>query len=514
MIHNIVKKNAYFDSVTLMLISSRLTDIKGVKEAAVMMGTQHNIELMKNSGVLTAEVASEVSENDLIIGINAESQETIDAAMQEIEAQFNKKATSQASTQTRVRTVKEAKEAKPDLNFAVVSIPGRYAASEVSRLLDNDMNVLLFSDNVSLEEELQLKRKAVEKNLLMMGPDCGTAIINGVALGFANVVRRGNIGLVAASGTGLQEVTVIIDKLGGGISQALGTGGRDLKSEIGGKMMSLALDALHHDSSTDVIGIISKPPSADVMQKILNQIQGFTKPVVVCFLGGDPAILIDSKVAFAETLEELAHRLVNVVQGQPVDQAVNLDLSDNDRLFIAEAKAKLSPEQKYVRALYTGGTLAFESLLLLDQQFGVYSNIAKKPEYQLEDVEKSIKNTVLDMGEDYFTDGMPHPMIDPRLRSERLIKEVEDVNTAVVLLDCVLGYGSHESPAKVMAQAIQQAKSHQKQEYVAYVASVCGTDKDPQTLSEQVKLLQEAGVYVVETNAQAARVAAGILKRG
>lgn len=516
MIHNVVKKSAYFDSVTLMLISSRLSDIAGVEEAAVMMGTQHNIELMKSSGVLSDDVAASASENDLIIGIRAKDQSILDEALKTLDEQFNKKPKdSTGSRQRRVKSIQEATQSDDSLNFAVVSIPGRYAATEVSKLLDHNMHVLLFSDNITVEEEVQLKDKAIEKGLLMMGPDCGTAIVNGTALGFANVVRQGNIGLVAASGTGLQEVTVIVDKLGGGISQALGTGGRDLKSEIGGRMMTLALEALEHDPKTDVIGIISKPPSPDVMVKMLQTIKAFKKPVVACFLGGDEKVFQESNAIYAGNLEELAHRVVAVVNGQNDKQTFDIELTADVESHIQQARQSFKPEQKYVRGLYTGGTLAYESLLLLQEQLGkIYSNIAKKPEESLNNVEVSVQHSIVDMGDDYFTDGMPHPMIDPRLRSERIVKEAKDPETAVILLDCVLGYGSHGNPAKALVNAIEQAKLVQVNSQLVYVASVCGTEKDPQVLSQQVQLLQAAGVIVLDTNAQAARVAAQLLKRG
>src|SRR5690606_14776291 len=125
--------------------------------------------------------------------------------------------------------------------------PGVYAAFEAFRALENNLNVMMFSDNVTVEDEIKLKDLAVKKDLLMMGPDCGTAIINGVGLCFANKIKRGPIGLVAASGTGLQEVTVLIDQFGGGISQAIGVGGRDLSKDVMGRMTLHAINALNAD---------------------------------------------------------------------------------------------------------------------------------------------------------------------------------------------------------------------------------------------------------------------------
>jgi FdrA protein len=513
MIHNVIKHNAYFDSVTLMLFSSKLGGIEGVQEAAVMMGTDHNIELMKSSGILSEELASKVTANDLVIGIKAVSQEVVDLAIKTLEEQFeNKTKTSEGTGAIRVKTVDAAVKKMDGLNFAIVSLPGRFAAAETMKCLKNGMHVLLFSDNITIDEENQLKDYAVKNSLLMMGPDCGTAIINGVALGFANVVRKGNIGLVAASGTGLQELTVIIDKLGGGISQALGTGGRDLKKDIGGKMMLLALDALANDPETQVIGIVSKPPAKEVMVKILDKVNQISKPVVACFLGGDPSLVEGTDTIATETIEEAAYQLVKLSKG---DLTVNLQhYSEEELNRLVEKEVSKFQGQKYLRGLYTGGTLAYEGMLILDAKVGgIYSNIAMNKDFSLKDVEVSKENSVLDMGDDYFTDGMPHPMIEPKLRSERIKKEASDPETAVILVDCVLGYGSHDDPAGAVATAVTQAKALQGDRHVTYIASVCGTERDPQVLSNQVEKLKNAGIIVLPTNAQAAQLAARILER-
>ncbi len=506
MIHNVIKENSYFDSVTLMLFSSKLNAIEGITQAAVMMGTDHNKDLMLNSGVLTEEFAKKASANDLVIGIHSDSQVVVDQAIVVLEEQFENKSKASKSKDVVAKTVTAATKAVPDLNFAVVSLPGRFARKEVMNCLRNNIHVLLFSDNVSVEEENQLKAYAVEKELLMMGPDCGTAIINGVALGFANVVRRGNIGLVAASGTGLQEVTVIIDALNGGISQALGTGGRDMKDVIGGKMALQALDALHADPATDVIGIISKPPSTSVMKKIIDKVQHFNKPVVACFLGGDKSVVENSNIYDAYTLESAAYYLVALAQDQEPKSAP---------VVTADQMVALTNKNtgNYLRGLYTGGTLAYEAMLLLSKSLGdVYSNIAMESHLMLDNPDESVNHTIVDLGEDYFTDGMAHPMIDPRLRSERIKKEVQDPNTAVVLLDCVLGYGSHDDPAGEIVKAISEASKLLNGREVVYVASVTGSEADPQVKSQQVKKLEAAQVVVLPTNAQAAQYAALLLQ--
>ena len=235
-IKNVVKPNSYYDSVTLMMISSKLAALEGIKNAAVMMGTDYNKSLMTNSGLLLP-AHQEITPNDMVIGIIAENEESAENALRAVEEHLANKKTSGGNDELRVKTLDSAVKRLQDANFTIISVPGKYAKNEAMKALDNNLHVLLFSDNVSIEEELELKEEAVRKGLLMMGPDCGTAIINGVALGFANVLKRGNIGLVAAAGTELQEVSCIVSRLGGGISQAIGTGGRDLKEKIGGKII-------------------------------------------------------------------------------------------------------------------------------------------------------------------------------------------------------------------------------------------------------------------------------------
>ena len=511
--YNEIRQNAYYDSVTLMLFSSKLGEIPGVREAAVMMGTDHNKSLMMNSGILKSEDAEKITANDLVIGVLAEDQSAVDAALASLAEQFeNKKQSTAGDEHLRAKTMDSAVKKLGEPNFAIVSLPGKYAGTEAMKAMENGMHVLLFSDNVSLEKEIELKDYAVEHNLLMMGPDCGTAIINGVALGFANIVRQGNIGIVAAAGTGLQEVTVIIDRLGGGSSQALGTGGRDVKEAVGGRMMLLALEALKNDPRSEVIGIVSKPPAASVMEKIVASLKDCGKPVVACFLGADSALIEGDNIVSASTLEDAATFMVDLAQGKKVESCEFTVPVEQVESAVKEAVAGLQPSQKYIRGLYSGGTLCSEAMLILEKAVGgIYSNIALDKKYALPNVEESVENTLLDMGDDYFTDGMPHPMIDVRLRVERIKKEAADPGTAVILLDCVLGYGCHADPAGALAQAVAEARAIAGDRKLVFVASVCGTDADQQRRSEQEEKLRAAGVIVMPSNAQASRVAARIL---
>lgn len=494
-----IRKNTYYDSVTLMLISGKLEAVAGVEEAAVMMGTEHNKLLMKNAQILDP-AAENCGPNDLLIGLRADSQEAVEAAKLCLKEAFEEKQkASDAGNESRTaQSLETAVEILDNPNVCVISLPGRYAKRQAMKAMRMGMHVLLFSDNVSVEEEIELKEYANAHDLLMMGPDCGTAIIGGAALGFANVIRRGNIGIVAAAGTGLQETAVLVERFGSGISQAIGTGGRDVTAEVGGLMMLSALRALEADDNTHVIGIVSKPPAADVLEKIKKL--PFSKPVVCCLLSAPEGWADGTKLIEAQTLEDTAAELAAIDQGKQPQPLADTDVLPDVILG----------ERRYVRGLYSGGTLCYEAMNILQKEIGpIRSNLGKTPETRLENVEVSVGHTLVDMGDDYFTDGMPHPMIDMRLRGERIRKEAADPETAVILLDCVLGFGCHSDPAGALADAIRLAQ--REHPGVIYVASVCGTDCDEQNRAEQVRTLREAGVIVAESNARAAKITARLL---
>lgn len=498
-----IKKNTYFDSVSLMLLSQELNKIPGIVQAAVMMGTPHNQVLMKRAGVLDAQSDAGITANDLLIGLQSDNQKAVDEALSVVQRLFEKKKECISET-ARPVSIADAKKHSPDLNLAVISVSGQFAAYEAKKALAQNMHVLLFSDNVSVQDEIHLKQTARENGLLLMGPDCGTAIINGAGIGFANAVRRGDIGLVAASGTGLQELTVLIDRLGYGISQAIGAGGRDLSAAVGGITTLMALEALLADNDTKKIGIISKPPAPEVMEQIIRFVEKSSKPVVTCFLSEDAVLQDLGGVIHTRTLEECAQ----ILTGQRFNESENLQ-----RLAQYHA-TKLAPEQKYLRGLYTGGTLCYEALIILKQSLGkIYSNLAKKPDEKLPDAEQSLENTLLDLGDDFFTDGRPHPMIDTTSRSQRVQQELQDREVAVVLLDCVLGYGSHPNPAQPLVEEIERYRQKEPDRHICFIASVCGTEKDAQGLMLQRELLANAGVVVLESNAAAVRFAAMIMSR-
>jgi FdrA protein len=493
-----IRKNSYHDSVSLMNLSSKLVGLQGVTEAAAVMGTAQNVVVLRESG-LDAPELSRAEPNDLVIAVSAESEEAgreaVEFALESL-ASGGEEEEAPAQHGRHLRTVRAA--ASDGANLALISVPGEYAAAEALKTLKAGMHVHLFSDNVPLEQEVELKRFATERGLLVMGPDAGTAIINGVPLAFSNAVRRGNVGMIAAAGTGLQEVTSLVHRLGSGVSQAFGTGGRDLSGPVGGMTTKLALRALQSDEETRVIVLVSKPPDERVADEILDLAAEGEKPVVVCFLGADPVAAESRGLVAAATLEEAAVAAAAIDLGQEAELA-----GDPGSIELPT----LRPEQRYVRGLYSGGTFCYEALLILRDLVGdVHSNIPLDYSLKLEDSNRSVGHTCVDFGEDEFTKGRPHPMIDFRLRNERIVREAGDPETAVILLDLVLGYGAHEDPAGAILPAISEARRVARADgrELPVVASVCGTDRDPQGLREQEERLRSEGVTVMPSNARAA----------
>ncbi len=500
-----IEKNSYYDSVTLMQVSSKIKSLDGVEEAMVAMGTRANIEQLHRIGFEVEEAP-----NDLIIAVRARDEEALNTARKTVNELLLEGESKEKKETIRPVSIEAADKALGGANLVLISLPGRYAHREAHKALDMGKHVFLFSDNVPVKQEISLKKKAIEKGLLTMGPDCGTAIINGVALAFANKVPQGGIGLVAASGTGLQEVTTIIAKLGEGITQAIGTGGRDLSSKVGGLMMIAGLKALQRDENTKVIVLISKPPAKEVAEKVLSEVKNSSKPTVVCFLGGDPEIAEKYGAVPAITLEETALKAVALLRGEDY---VEQGLSKEEEEKAIELGKKIPLSRKYVRGLYSGGTLCDETMLILSDKMGkpIYSNTPLKEEWLLKDPWKSFENTILDLGDDIFTQGRPHPMIDPRLRQERILEEASDPEVAVICFDVVLGYGAHPDMAGELAPYVRKAREISKDE-IAFVASVCGTEDDPQVLSVQVKKLEDAGVIVLPSNARSARFIAKLME--
>jgi FdrA protein len=512
-----VLSNQYRDSVSLMQISSTLAELPGVQQASMIMATDNNCSLLQEAGLLEGSV--DAGPNDLLIVLQGDDQEALDSALEmalaEVEHQSVAAEGATGPEKIAPRSIEMALIGQPEANLALISTPGEYAAAEALKALHQGLHVMLFSDNVRLEDEIVLKQYARDRGLLVMGPDCGTAILNGVPLAFANVVRRGDIGLVAASGTGLQQVSCLIDRLGGGVSQAIGVGSHDLNDQVGGISMLQGIEALAIDPETKVIVLISKPPAPQVAQRMLERAAQAGKPVVVDFIGADPATIAGEGMFTAHTLADAAAIAVALSRDQEPRQESEARDAQIDTLA-REHPLKFSPDQRYIRGLFSGGTFCFETLLLLEQSIGpVYSNVPLKPEFLLPDVWKSQRHTAIDMGDDLFTQGRPHPMIDYRLRNQRIRQEAADPQVAVILLDVVLGFGSHMDPASELVPVIAETRASAAEQgrELAFVGSVCGTPGDPQNLPEQEAALRQAGMLLAESNASAARLAAALISK-
>ena len=515
----LLKRNTYYDSIALMSVAQAVKDLPGVEDVGAVMATSINCELLQNSDLLPvvflAEQQTPPGPEDLLIVVRAsdeaQAQAALAAAEQRLTSRGDRGATDNAAPLL-VRSLELALQHDKTANLALISVAGEHAWLEAEQALRHGLHVFLFSDNVPIEQEQRLKALAVKKGLLLMGPDCGTAIINGVGLGFSNVAPRGSIGIVGASGTGMQQLICLIAASGMGISQAIGTGGRDLSEAVGGVMMRSGLALLANDPQTEVIVLVSKPPAERVAREILAAAQ-LAKPVVVVFLGTERFAAAAGKAHLARTLTGGAELAVSLAGG---DRTRVPGEGTLHKYNLAAERAKLAPSQRYIRALYSGGTLCDEAMLLLSEQVGaVASNIPLRPEWALAAGETFRGHTALDLGSDEFTRGRPHPMIDPTLRLQYLARAAQDPETAVILMDIVLGFCAHPNPASVHAPAISQARATAAAagRSLPVIISLCGAAGDPQRLSMQRKALEAAGALVYESNVAAARAAASFVER-
>jgi len=488
----VVKSNLYKDSVALMRIAQTVLGREGVRRATLLMGTPANKEILAQAGMRSAEI-EDARPGDLMIVVEADTLEILDAASDECARLLEGERTAPGSGKARevpLRSLAMARSVSEAAALAQISVPGPYAAAEAMKALRQGLHVFLFSDNVPLEQERTIKALARAKGLLVMGPDCGTAIVRGIPLGFANVVRKGEISLVGASGTGLQEVMCQIHAQGHGIRHAIGTGGRDVAAEVGGSTMRQAIDLLAVDAGTRVIGIVSKPPAGAVARQVLEQLAAIDKPCVVLFLGADLAGEgLAKHIVPVTTLHDAAAAAVALLEGKGF--AVSQHPPECAQIADGEAR-RLVSGQRYVRGLYSGGTFRTEAALL-------WRNLG-------------LAHTAIDLGDDEFTVGRPHPMIDHSTRIERIALEARDPSTAVIVLDVVLGFAAHDDPAGVLAPAIAHAKAAcaTNGRHLSVVAFVCGTEEDPQQLSVQQAKLREAGALVLPGSTTAARLAGEI----
>ncbi len=507
---NVVKRNIFRDSIQLMRLTEDVKRLEGVDDAVVSMGTDTNRRLLQDLGLLGGE-SKGAADGDMIIAVRVRGGFDEGEVMGRVEKLVMAPPVSSGGPRTPIlHSVRSALERVQGANLAVVSVPGSQAFDPTMELLRSGVNVHLFSDHVPLEQEIQLKRYASSKGLLVLGPGAGTSIISGVGLGFANSVKRGDVGIVASAGTGIQEVSTMLDSIGLGVSAALGVGGTDVSEKVGGLMMKDCLGLLEKDESTRMIMIIAKTPKEGVIREVMGHVERkTTKPVVACFLGLDPPPTRELRVNYAKTLHSAVHRAAKVSGGEAEKEFERRISISFDELSKASKKlsGSLGERRRFVRGLYSGGTLAHETLLVFREVLGeAYSNTPLSDEFELPDPNVSRGNSVVDLGDEFFTSGRAHPMIDPTLRRLRLVQEAKDPDVAAILLDIVLGYGSASDPGGALTDAIASSKA--KGGGLAVMAHVCGTETDPQPLKEQNEKLARAGAILFPSNALLAAEAA------
>jgi FdrA protein len=500
-----IRKNEYYDSVFLMGINNRIMKVTGVLQAAVLMGSDANKEVLKGLGFIDIKV-DEASANDLVVGVMGDYQAVVDSILDNLGTWLTE--VKVPRTGSEFHSLREALDKNPNANLVSISVPGEFAANEARKSLESGLNVFLFSDNVSIEDERSLKQYAKTKNLLVMGPDCGTSIIGGIGLGFSNAVRQGSIGIIAAAGTGLQEFTCMVHNAGFGISHAIGTGGRDLSDAIGGLTTLSALDVLAQDKNTQVIVILSKPPGKNILTKLVKRFESIDKPIIGCFIG------IEGFIDGEGSLFKRANSVDEAVEIAIKHLGGSLPSGKRHEWDEQELTRKYSPEQKYLRGVFAGGTFCYQAQQILKNAgIKVYSNAPIETPFKLTHPDISLENSIVDMGDEYYMVGRPHPMLDGSQRALRIIREAHDPEVAIILLDFILGYNASMDPVGELIDAIQEAGKYAEKQgrHLEFVASVCGTKEDLQDLVMQIQMLKKSGVVVFESNATAVQYCARLL---
>lgn len=507
----VIRTNQYYDSIYLMGVNKRLSQVEGVEQTAVLMGSEKNKMLLEDIGVKEPEIDN-ARPNDLIVAVIAKTPEIVKAVLDDLDNALS--AIDEGRPSSDFHTLEDGLAEQTLANLAVISIPGEYVFREAQKALKANLNLFIFSSNVSVEDELKLKRLAAEKKLLVMGPDCGTSILGGKGIGFANVVREGTIGAIGPSGTGLQEFTTQIHNSGYGISHAIGTGSHDLSAEIGAITTFAALEALEEDPQTEIIAIIAKPPDRKVLEHLLERTQHCTKPVIGCFLGmSDLNDLAANGIHGARNIDDAVKTAIQITSGIVDQQPVKLTRREHE--LAKQQRDNWSPEQRFLRGLFAGGTFCYQSQQILGEAgLTVYSNAPLDPQYKLVAREENQGHTLIDMGADEYTLGKPHPMIDSTMRNQRILAEGRDPAVAVILLDFILGFNASKDPVGDLLDSILVAKQARKEQggELTVVASICGTDRDPQDLNLQMEMLEKAGVIVFQSNASAALFCSELIK--
>ena len=494
-----VLKKRYVDSVTLMGIPDRVKTIKGVTNVETMMATPANQAILK---LLDYELPADVTANDLVIAVTAEEEKGCDAAAELVMNIIDRK---DVGDFVRYDSLDQIDMNKDHYDLCQISLPGEYAAEQAEKALRMGMDVFIFSDNVSIEEEVQLKKLGLSLGRLVMGPDAGVAVLGGVALAAGSILKDGPIGIVAASGSGAQEVGCIIEKCGFGVSNLIGTGGRDLYPQIGGLTMIEGIRRMEADPNTKVIVLVSKLADLGVMDKVLTVADGCEKPVVAVFLGSNETLFEGHKVHGTFSLEQCALKAVELAGGE----TGSFGMTDAEIAALAEKSVSgLSAERKYFRGLYCGGTFTEEALQYFSaHNSGVtlFSNLSNCYCTKLADSEQSEGHAILDLGAEDFTAKAPHPVFDPGLRLQRLRRELEDPQVGVILLDFITGPGVAADPITAFAE---ECAKHPE---IVFISTICGSQEDPQNVEEKEKLLKNAGVIVAKSNYQSAKLASAMM---
>jgi FdrA protein len=492
--------DTYVDSVVQLRGMRAMRELDGVEWASAAMATPANVEILRSEGVHTGPL-TDAGSNDFFLVVRASTDAIAEEALANGESAVSPGEHSRGATEDKVEahSLRDALRAQPGSNVAVISVPGDYAALAAYEALSADLHVLLFSDNVPVDKEVALKDHALSRGRLLMGPGAGTAMLGGVGLGFANVVATGPVGVVAAAGTGAQEAMSLLDRWGVGVSQVIGVGGRDLSEEVGGRMAGAAVAALRDDPGTEAILFVSKPPAPEVAASVLAS--AGEKPLVAALIGLDPEFPAPPGVVLADTLESGVTATLGVLGVAAPDTTATIGPT------LAEVRSRLAPERRLIRGLFSGGTLCYESLVILGRTVGeVHSNTPINKAWGLPAPADS--HQCLDLGEEEYTRGRPHPMIDPEARVEALGEHAADPHVGVIILDVVLGHGADPDPATTLAPACESAMADGGPQVVAYVL---GTHQDPQGYLQQRDRLVEAGCIVTETAARASLVAASIV---
>ena len=513
MILNIVKKNFFRDSVQMMQFSQQLKDVQGVVDAAIVMGTDLNKNTLKNMNLLT-EDGNSATENDTLISINCQDENSLNNAAQKAEQLL---VSDSAKEKNEFNDLSSALESFSNANIASLSIPGQFVKDMAIELIKKQLHLFVFSDHVPLEDEIYLKNLALENNVLFMGPEAGTTILNGTVFGFGNRIRKGSVGIIGASGTGIQESSTLIDLFGEGISHAIGVGGRDLRNDIGGMMTIKAMEIFENDPNTEAVLLVSKPVDDDVRNKIINKINNFSKKnYVLCLVGDNENREDTDKIKFSKSIQISVLKILKSLNDDSYKKIKAIIGNQvNDSIKLAESISNgLNNEQKFVRGFFAGGTLCYESKIILEQMIGkIHSNLSSDDEYSIKGNASSKENTLIDFGEEEFTSARPHPIIDPLLRKNRILEDANDPNVGVIIIDIICGINAAKNTISFHAETIKKAIDIAKENgrKLSVFAYICGTEKD--VSENELKLLTDSGAKLFTSNALMSFAAAFVVNK-